>query len=179
MNFQTMSKQRKAILIAAAVGFISMFLPWWSLSLGIFGGGSVNGMHNEGIVVFLCFVGAAAISLMGDQTKNLTQNNWMSVLIAGAIAVLITLITFFNAPPIGDRGFGLYIALIAAIALVAFTYVNRTAGETLQSGFDGLKGEINRKVNTNTTTTATNTTNIAGTTTVSNPTAEDPARPTA
>ena len=33
MNFQTMNKQRKFVLIAAAVGVISMFLPWVSVSV--------------------------------------------------------------------------------------------------------------------------------------------------
>ncbi len=32
MNFQTMNKQRKFILIAAAVGIIAMFLPWVKIS---------------------------------------------------------------------------------------------------------------------------------------------------
>ena len=33
MNFQTMNKQRKFVLIAAAIGVISMFLPWISISI--------------------------------------------------------------------------------------------------------------------------------------------------
>ena len=35
MNFQTMNKQRKFVLIAAAVGVISMFLPWISIFLAL------------------------------------------------------------------------------------------------------------------------------------------------
>lgn len=142
MNFETMSKQRKMILIAAAVGVIAMFLPWWSISMGIFGGGSVNGMHNEGIVVFLCFAGAGVLSLLGNQSKNLDSTNWMLTLVAGAIAALITILTFLNTPPLGDRGFGLYIALIAAVAVIAFAYINRSAGESVQSGFDSLKNRF-------------------------------------
>ena len=87
MNFQTMSKQRKFILIAAAAGIISMFLPWVSISL--FGyTQSVNGMHDIGILVFLCFLASAAIAYLGDQTKNLDKNMWGIVLAAGAIAIL-------------------------------------------------------------------------------------------
>lgn len=137
-----MSKQRKLVLIAAAIGVIAMFLPWWSISMGIFGGGSVNGMHNEGILVFLCFLGAAALSVMGNQSANLDRTAWMLTLIAGGLATLITLITFLNAPPIGDRGFGLFLALLAAIAVVAIAYLHRSAGETLQSGFDSLKNRF-------------------------------------
>ena len=144
MNFQTMSKQRKMILIAAAVGLIAVFLPWWSISLGVFGGGSVNGMHNEGIIVFLAFLAAVVLSVVGDQSKNLDQTNWMLTLIAGGLAAIISLITFVNAPPIGDRGIGLYLSLIAAIGVVALAYINRGSGETLQGGFDTLKSRFGK-----------------------------------
>lgn len=33
MNFQTMNKQRKFVLIPAAAGIISMFLPWVRISV--------------------------------------------------------------------------------------------------------------------------------------------------
>jgi uncharacterized protein YacL len=171
MNFETMSKQRKMILIAAAIGVIAMFLPWWSLDMG-FVKGSVNGMHSEGIVVFLCFSGAVALSVMGDQTRNLSSQNWMLALIAGALATLITLITFLNAPPLGDRGFGLYIALLAAAGVLFFAYTNRTAGDTLQSGFDSLKNSFGGQ-----TSASANTSTTAGSNTkIINPT-NDPTKP--
>jgi Na+/H+ antiporter NhaC len=50
MNFETMSKQRKMILIAAAIGIVSMFLPWVSVF-----GFSVNGMNGWGVLVFFVF----------------------------------------------------------------------------------------------------------------------------
>ncbi len=44
MNFETMSKQRKFVLIAAITGVIATFLPWWSFAT--FGYAySVNGFH--------------------------------------------------------------------------------------------------------------------------------------
>ena len=135
-----MSKQRKMILIAAAVGVIAMFLPWWSISLGFLGSGSVNGMHGEGILVFLCFLAAGALAYMGDQTKNLDRTNWMFTLIAGGVASLIMIIRFISWLDILNAlSIGFYLALAAAVAIVAFAYINRTAGETLQSGFDTLK----------------------------------------
>ena len=68
MNFQTMNKQRKFILIAAVVGIIGMFLPW--INVFFF---SVNGMHSWGILAFLSFIVAGAVALLGDQTKNLDK----------------------------------------------------------------------------------------------------------
>lgn len=148
MNFETMSKQRKMILIASAVGVIAMFLPWWSISMGIFGGGSVNGMHGEGLLVFLCFVAAGALAFMGDQTKNLNQANWMITLIAGGIASFVMVIRFLSwLDVLSVLSYGFYLALAAAVAVVAFAYTHRTAGETLQSGFDTLKTRFSNSSN--------------------------------
>ena len=95
MNFETMSKQRKFILIAAAVGFIAMFLPW--INISFFGiSSSLNGMHDKGILVFICFVVAGVLAYTGDQTKNLDKKNWFIVLIAGALATLIMLWYFID-----------------------------------------------------------------------------------
>jgi len=172
MNFQTMSKQRKMILIAAAVGIISMFLPWVS-----FLGFSVSGMHGSGIFVFLCFAAAAALAYMGDQTTNLNQTNWMITLIAGGVAALIMVINFFDAASSGLLGIGFYGALIASIGIIAFAFMFRTTGQSFQSGFDSLKGDLERKMNSNTTHTTS--TNMTGTTTtVSKPTTDEPTRPT-
>lgn len=164
------------ILIAAAIGVIAMFLPWWSISMGIFGGGSINGMHGEGIIVFLCFIGAIVLALMGDQTKNLTQSSWMLALIAGGLAAIISFITFLNVPELADRGIGLYLALLASIGVVAFAFMFRSASDSLQSGFDSLKSGFTSNVNT--TSSGTTTTTTTPTTTVSH-TPDEPNRPTA
>ena len=177
MNFQTMSKQRKMILIAAAVGVIAMFLPWISISLGPFGGGSVSGMHGWGILVFLCFVVAGAVAFMGDQSSNLNQANWMVALLAGGIATLIIAIDFLkNMDFISLYGVGLYLALAAAICVLLFTFMFRSASDSLQGGFDSLKNSINSKINTpptGTTTTTPSATNVSHTTT------DETTRPTA
>ena len=56
MNFQTMHRQRKFILIAAAAGVISMFLPWVSISaFGMDVGQSNNGVRGGGILIFFLF----------------------------------------------------------------------------------------------------------------------------
>lgn len=173
MNFDTMSQQRKMILIAAAVGVVAMFLPWVSVSIPLLGSSSANGMHNSGILVFLAFASAGIIAFMGDQTQNLNRTNWMLALIAGAIAVIVTAINFFDIPG-AARGYGLYIALAASIAIVAFAYMHRSAGDSFQSGFDTLKSNFNDKTSQTTgNTTTTPTTNVTHTTT------NDTTRPTA
>ena len=77
-----------------------------------------NGMHDIGILAFLCFIVSGAIAYMGDQTKNLDKNTWGIVLVAGALALISAIWFYFK---ISDSimggslvGFGLYIAAIAA-----------------------------------------------------------------
>src|SRR5438067_11962991 len=116
MNFQTMNKQRKFILVAAAAGIISIFLPW--ITVGVFGmSESTNGFHSYGVIVFLAFAGAAIVSLMADQTKTLDQIMWMLAMIAGAVSLLFTIIFFTNLSGgygVVQAGFGIWIALIAS-----------------------------------------------------------------
>lgn len=153
MNFQTMSKQRKMILIAAAVGVISMFLPWVSVF-----GFSANGMNGWGILVFLCFLGAGALTLMGDQTKNLEPMYWLLALVAGGVASLIMLVNFINAS--GNLGFvsiGFYGALLAAFGVVAMTYMHRSASDSIQGGYDTLRNSFNTPAATNPSETTTHT----------------------
>lgn len=149
MNFQTMSKQRKFVLISAAVGFISMFLPWISVSM--FGySQSVNGMHDKGILVFICFVASGAIAYLGDQTKNLDKNMWGITLLAGAVALL--LIIWFYSQASGSVlgssfvGFGLYIAAIASIGILASAYLFRSPTDNIKDSFNTLKKDIESKM---------------------------------
>jgi len=151
MNFQTMNKQRKFVLIFAAAGIISMFLPWISVSL--FGYSQTqNGMHDVGILTFLCFVVIAVIAYLGDQSKNFDKTMWPVVLIAGAVA-LLSIIWFYskaNDSIMGSSliGFGLYIAAIAAIGILASAYMFRAATDNLKDSFTNLKNELENKINT-------------------------------
>lgn len=149
MNFQTMSKQRKFILISSAVGVISMFLPWVSISL--FGyTQSVSGMHDIGILVFLCFVASGAIAYMGDQTKNLDKNMWGIVLAAGAIAVLSIIYFYFKMSNsiMGSSfvGFGLYISAIASLGILGSAYLLRSPTDNLKDSFNNIKKDIENKM---------------------------------
>ena len=142
MNFQAMNKQRKFILIAAVVGFIAMFLPWFDMMVF-----SINGMHDKGILVFICFVVAGAIAYLGDQTKSLDKTPWFIVLIAGALATVLMIWFFIEST--GGYGvplaFGFYLAGLAAIGVVVSAYIFRSPGDDIKSGFDSLKDKIEQK----------------------------------
>ena len=149
MNFQTMSKQRKFVLIAAAAGVISMFLPWVSISL--FGyTQSVNGMHDIGILVFLCFIVSGALAYLGDQTKNLERNMWGIVLAAGAIAILSIVYFYFKMSEsiMGSSfvGFGLYISALAAIGILASAYLFRSPTDNIKDSFNNIKKDIESRM---------------------------------
>jgi peptidoglycan/LPS O-acetylase OafA/YrhL len=153
MNFQTMNKQRKFVLIAAAVGIISMFLPWISVSVLGFSQ-TVNGMHDKGILVFLCFAAAGIIAFLGDQTKNLDKTMWGITLIVGAIALLMVLWFYFdatgNGSPFGGSfiGFGLYISGLASLGILIAAYMFRAPTDNLKDSFNTLKKDIESKINT-------------------------------
>jgi hypothetical protein len=149
MNFQTMNKQRKFVLISAAIGFISMFLPWVSVSvLGY--SQSVNGMHDKGILVFICFVVSGAIAYLGDQTKNLERTMWSVTLLAGALALLVIAWFYSQATDsfMGASmvGFGLYIAGLAAIGVLGSAYLFRSPTDNLKDGFNSMKKDIEGKI---------------------------------
>ena len=141
------------ILIAAAVGVVSMFLPWASV-LGF----SVNGMNGWGILVFLCFLGASALTLMGDQTKNLEPPYWLMAIVAGGLASLIMLVNLINASgTLAYLSIGFYGALLASFGVVAMAYMHRSAGDSLQGGYDKLRSSFNSPAGTNETDAAGNT----------------------
>lgn len=149
MNFQTMNKQRKFVLFASALGIIAMFLPWVSVSiLGMTQ--STNGLHDKGILVFICFLACAAIAYLGDQTKNLDKTSWIITLIAPVI-VLLMIIWFYSQMSnsfLGASfiGYGLYIAGIAAVGILASAYLFRSPGDNIKDSFNKLKEDIEKKV---------------------------------
>jgi len=149
MNFQTLSKQRKFVLISAAIGFISIFLPWVSISILGYTQ-SVNGLHDKGILVFICFVAAGVIAWLGDQTKNLDKTMWTVTLFAGAVALLLTIWFYSQATSsiMGSSlvGFGVYIAAIASIGILAFAYLFKSPGDNLKDGFNNIKINIENKI---------------------------------
>jgi hypothetical protein len=149
MNFETMSKQRKFVLIAAAIGIISMFLPWFS-----FFGYRISGMHGIGILVFLCFVVAGVIAYLGDQTKNLQKTMWLITLISAALATLIILGRIIDASGsiVGLLSFGIYLAGLAAIGVLLSAFLFRSPTDNIKDSFESLKHDINTKINTTPTT---------------------------
>ena len=161
MNFQTISKQRKFVLISSAVGFISMFLPWVSISILGYSQ-SVNGMHDKGILVFICFVATGLIAWLGDQAKNLDRMMWMTVLLTGTVALLLTIWFYSQATSsiMGSSivGSGVYISAIASIGILASAYLFKSPADNLKDGFNSMKKTIKGKIGNSANVTTTSST---------------------
>ena len=151
-----MSKQRKFVLIAALAGIISMFLSWGEFSL--FGNtASVSGLEMQyGFLPLLCFIGAGIIAFWGTQTENLKTSLWFVSLICGAIATLYIIMRLTNMPYGLSASLGIFLAAIAAIGILAAAFLFRSPTDTLKSGFDSFKKDIDEKMkNTGSSTTDT------------------------
>jgi hypothetical protein len=117
-------KQKLYALIAAVVGIIACFLPWWSFSYGgLFGGVgySINGLHGIGVLAFLGFIGAGVVSFLGDKTKPFEGQMKMIAAAAFALAALIVLIVFLQT--MTGSSFGIWISLIAGIGGAVIVFV--------------------------------------------------------
>jgi peptidoglycan/LPS O-acetylase OafA/YrhL len=123
MEQMNLHKQKMYALIVAAVGLISMFLPWWKISIGYgFGGYSVNGMHELGILAFLGFIGAGVVTLvMGDKTKPYDGQVKMIAAACFGVAGAVALIQFLRQS--SYTSFGLYLAILAGVAGAVLVYV--------------------------------------------------------
>ena len=117
-------KQKLYALIAAAVGLISCFLPWWSFKTSFLGqsfGGSVNGLHDLGIIAFLGYIGAGACCFLGDKMKPVEGQYKLIAAGCFAGAALFTLIQFLRASSF--TGIGIWLSLIAGVAGAVVVYV--------------------------------------------------------
>ena len=163
-----MNKQRKFVLIAAAAGLISMFLPW--IRISVFGlTQSVNGLHGTGILVFLCFAACGIIAYSGDKNRNLEKTMWMITLICGALATLIVAWNIINASGSiysAYLSFGIYLAALAAIGILVSAFLFRSPTDNIRDSFDSLKNDLENKMRSSSTTcntpTKNNNDNIAG-----------------
>jgi len=117
-------KQKLYSLIAAGVALIGMFLPWATISMGGYGGGSVNGLHGEGFISVLGIAGVAVACFMGDKGKTF-DDMYKKVALGGFGAIIAgAVIAFLNVSGKGHGivkpGFGIYIAVLAGVAGLLF-----------------------------------------------------------
>ena len=153
MNFQALNRQRKMILIAALVGLISVFLPWFTISAGGLGNNlsvSTNGFHGSGIIVLLAFAASLIMALTGEPGEPLRSRSWIITLGLGVIALLFVGINMSNLSGASGGygivqagyGFGLWIALAASLAILAAGWLYKNPSDSLKLAFEDLKKNI-------------------------------------
>jgi len=111
-------KQKLYSLIFAGIALIALFLPWVSISLGIFGGGTVNGFRSWGILSFIGVLGVAAACFLGNNALPFDET-FKKVALASFAAIAVGALIFFlrlsNATLGASSGFGLWLTLIAGV----------------------------------------------------------------
>lgn len=122
-------KQKLYSLILAAVGLVSLLLPWFSVSAGGFGSISRNGFNSWGLISLIGVGVVAAACFMGDKAatfddmgKKLALGGFGGIA-GGAVIYLIRVLTVgggYGGVVKASPGLGLFIGLAAGIIGLLF-----------------------------------------------------------
>jgi peptidoglycan/LPS O-acetylase OafA/YrhL len=147
MDFNTMHKQRKFVMIAALVGLISMFLPWIKISfMGI--SKSENGLHGNGFLILIAFIAAGVLAFLGDQKSPMAKSAWLGTLGAGAVAILFWLINLLDVPKGAFKyiSIGFWLCIAGAAGVLASAYMFRSPNQDLKQSLSEMKKTVENKL---------------------------------
>ena len=132
-----MNRQRIGILIIAIIGMLATFLPWVTatstIDLTLLGTKSFTktiSTNLYGAITFIMFSISLVISLLGDRTKALNQNQFYAVISPSIIAGIIGVWKIISTTPndaLKTTGFsvsigiGLYLVVFAGLLLPIIT----------------------------------------------------------
>lgn len=141
-----MEKNRLYILISAGVAILGSLLPWASLNAGSFGSYSVNGYQGDGWLVIIAAIVSIVLACLNNMNKAMPKGFSIGVIVAGAIATLVTLNSLFNVNKYMSNfggygisiGFGLILAILASIALVVTGLLAMSGGKITKESFTEL-----------------------------------------
>ena len=141
-----MEKNRLFILISAGVAILGSLLPWASLNAGSFGSYSVNGYQGDGWFVIIAAIVSIVLACLNNMNKAMSKGFSIGVIVAGAIATLVTLNSLFNVNKYMSNfggygisiGFGLILAILASIALVVTGLLAMSGGKITKESFTEL-----------------------------------------
>ena len=141
-----MEKNRLFILISAGVAILGSLLPWASINAGAFGSYSMNGYQGDGWLVIIAAIVSIVLACLNNMNKAMSKGFSIGVIVAGAIATLVTLNSLFNVNKYMSNfggygisiGFGLILALLASIALVVTGLLAMSGGKITKDSFAEL-----------------------------------------
>lgn len=141
-----MEKNRLFILISAGVAILGSLLPWASLNAGSFGSYSVNGYQGDGWFVIIAAIVSIVLACLNNMNKAMSKGFSIGVIVAGAIATLVTLNSLFNVNKYMSNfggygisiGFGLILAILASIALVVTGLLAMSGGKITKESLTEL-----------------------------------------
>lgn len=139
-----MNKQRIAVLAIAVLGMSATFMPWAELPIL---GGMSGTNNNLGWISFGLFALPALLSIIGDKSGNMKLGLLIAAIISGLLAAFLgafTILEFGSAMaesgeenpfdnfilPHMSPGYGLYVVVIAGVALPLFAVLLRDSRKT-------------------------------------------------
>lgn len=137
-----MHKQRLFIVIAAAIGIISAFLPWVKVSFLGFSTSASGIEGGDGWLSLALFAAAGGLAFVsGDRNAVLDGSMKKAVAGIGAGAAGFMIIEFLR---IGFQfsSFGVYLSLLAGIAVMALPFVIQGDGSMKMPTKDSIKDEL-------------------------------------
>ncbi len=125
------------ILISAGVAILGSLLPWASLNAGSFWTYSVMVDQGDGWFVIIAAIVSIVLACLNNMNKAMPKGFSIGVIVAGAIATLVTLNSLFNVNKYMSNfggygisiGFGLILAILASIALVVTGLLAMSGGK--------------------------------------------------
>ena len=141
-----MEKNRLFILISAGVAILGSLLPGATLNAGAFGSYSVHGFNGDGWFVIIAAIVSIVLTCLNNVNKAMPKGFSIGVIVAGAIATLVTLNSLFNVNKYMSNfggygisiGFGLILAILASIALVVTGLLAMSGGKITKESFTEL-----------------------------------------
>jgi 4-amino-4-deoxy-L-arabinose transferase-like glycosyltransferase len=149
MDFNTLHKQRKFIMIAALVGAIGTFLNWFTWDTGFISGGIAGTSFGAGIITLIALIAAGVLAYLGNQKNNLDKNSWLIVLGASALASILCVIKLISGAGNGfggSIGIGLILSAIGAVATLAASYIFRNPNDDLKQSLSDMKKQVENKI---------------------------------
>lgn len=142
-----MHKQRLFIAVAAALGVVSAFLPWATVSF--FGmSATVSGTQGgDGWISLALFATAAGMTIgMGDRAQQLEAKAKKSVAGIGAACIAFMayeLVSIMGAGIGASAGIGVWLSLVAGLAVVALPFAIKGDGGFEMPTKDTIKADLN------------------------------------